>query len=104
MMWALEYDPELFSVYEGSETHNNNDAHKPTRISSRQYGKYERATRRNRSGSRDGSRSGSGAPLPISVFVVASVLKDRNDKLLREARGLDDVVKVDLLTLFRFYC
>ncbi|XP_076922460.1 rab GTPase-activating protein 22-like [Bidens hawaiensis] len=94
MMWALEYDPELFSIYEGSETHNNNDAHKPTRISSRQYGKYERATRRNRSGSRNGSGSGSGAPLPISAFVVASVLKDRNDKLLREARGLDDVVKI----------
>ena len=41
-----------------------------------------------------GRRGESGAPLPISVFVLASVLKDRSDKLLKEARGLDDVVKV----------
>ncbi|KAI3675582.1 hypothetical protein L1987_85172 [Smallanthus sonchifolius] len=92
MMWALEYDPELFSLYEGAGTHNKYDAHKPTRKSRRQYGKYERANRRNRAGSRSGS--GSSDPLPISVFVVASVLKDRSDKLLREARGLDDVVKI----------
>lgn len=92
MMWALEYDPELFSIYEGVETHN-----KPTRKSRRQYGKYERRNRRNRAGSRSGSGSGPSAPFPLSVFVVASVLKDRSDKLLREARGLDDVVKVDLL-------
>ncbi|KAD3066995.1 hypothetical protein E3N88_34875 [Mikania micrantha] len=100
MMWALEYDPKLFSLYDGVETHNKYDAHKPTRKSRRQYGKYERANRRNRVGPRSESRPESGTPLPISVFVVASVLKDRSEKLLREARGLDDVVKVDLLTLF----
>lgn len=37
------------------------------------------------------------ALLPISVFVVASVLKDKSTKLLTEARGLDDVVKVGLM-------
>ncbi|KAJ0734201.1 putative Rab-GTPase-TBC domain-containing protein [Helianthus annuus] len=94
MMWALEYDPELFSLFEGAETHNKYDAHKPTRKSRRQYGKYERRNRRNRAGSRSKSGAESGASLPISVFVVASVLKDRSDKLLREARGLDDVVKI----------
>ncbi|KAK1440030.1 hypothetical protein QVD17_05855 [Tagetes erecta] len=85
MMWALEYDPELFSLYEGAEIYN-----KPTRKFRRQCGKYERRNRRNRAG----SRSGPSAPFPLSVFVVASVLKDRSNKLLREARGLDDVVKI----------
>lgn len=84
MMWALEYDPELFSLYEGGETQ------KVKRKSKGQYGKYERAKMRNRG-------RGSGPQqqqLPISVFLVASVLQDRSDKLMREARGLDDVVKI----------
>ncbi|XP_024968567.1 TBC1 domain family member 15-like isoform X3 [Cynara cardunculus var. scolymus] len=86
MMWALEYDPQLFSLYEdeGGERHN---VEKVKRKSKRQYGKYERANRRNRG-------SGAAQQLPISVFLVASVLEDRSDKLMREARGLDDVVKI----------
>ncbi|AQK75977.1 Ypt/Rab-GAP domain of gyp1p superfamily protein [Zea mays] len=32
--------------------------------------------------------------IPLSVFVVASVLEARNKKLLGEAKGLDDVVKI----------
>lgn len=90
MMWALEYDPELFSLYEGGETQNKYDVYKATRKSRRQYGKYVRANRR----SRARARGEPSAPLPISVFVLASVLKDRSDKLLKEARGLDDVVKI----------
>lgn len=54
----------------------------------RQYGKYERENMR--SGGKDTE-----APLPISVFLVASVLKDKSAKLT-EARGLDEVVKVGL--------
>ncbi|PWA56639.1 rab-GTPase-TBC domain-containing protein [Artemisia annua] len=90
MMWSLEYDPELFSLYEGGETQNKYDVYKATRKSRRQYGKYIRANRK----SRARARGEPGAPLPISVFVLASVLKDRSDKLLKEARGLDDVVKI----------
>ncbi|KAI8552757.1 hypothetical protein RHMOL_Rhmol06G0292100 [Rhododendron molle] len=43
------------------------------------------------------------APLPISVFLVAGVLKDRSTKLLTEteARGLDDVIKIVLPQLER---
>ncbi|XP_071725819.1 rab GTPase-activating protein 22-like isoform X2 [Rutidosis leptorrhynchoides] len=88
MLWALEYDPELFTLYEGGETH----VHKITRKARRQYGKYERANRRSRARARGGP--GSTAPFSIFVFLVASVLKDRSDKLLKEARGLDDVVKI----------
>ncbi|KAK6132901.1 hypothetical protein DH2020_033381 [Rehmannia glutinosa] len=52
--------------------------------SRRQCGKYERENMRN----------GGAAPLPISVFLVASVLKEKSTKLLTEAQGLDDVVKI----------
>lgn len=98
MMWALEYNPELFSLYEGGdETNSKSDTVRLKRKAIRQYGKYERANRKNQARVKPGSVS----PLPISVFLVASVLKDRSDKLLTEARGLDDVVKVNPLTLFR---
>lgn len=98
-MWALEYDPELFTLYEGDETHNKSNVDKTTKKSRRQYGKYERANRRSRAQARGGPQSAT--PVSIFVFLVASVLKDRNDKLLKEARGLDDVVKVNFLTSFR---
>ena len=52
-----------------------------------QCGKYKRQNMRN------GGKSTEG-PLPISVFLVASVLKDKSSKFMTEARGLDDVVKV----------
>ncbi|KAL7592188.1 rab GTPase-activating protein 22 [Lactuca sativa] len=91
MMWALEYNPELFSLYEGGdETNSKSDTVRLKRKAIRQYGKYERANRKNQARVKPGSVS----PLPISVFLVASVLKDRSDKLLTEARGLDDVVKI----------
>ncbi|KAL8195542.1 hypothetical protein R6Q57_025945 [Mikania cordata] len=86
MMWALEYDPELYTLYEESDSDRPEKA-KGKRKSSRQCGKYER----------DYLKSGAkyGEPLPISVFLVASVLKERSVKLLTEAKGLDDVVKVN---------
>ncbi|KAJ9562613.1 hypothetical protein OSB04_007773 [Centaurea solstitialis] len=71
MMWALEYDPGLFSVYEGGERQQKV---KRRWKSKRQYGKYER-------------RNKGSEELPISVFLVASVLEDRSDKLMTEARG-----------------
>ena len=40
------------------------------------------------------SKNGEDPPLPISVFLVASVLKDKSTMLLQQAKGLDDVVKV----------
>lgn len=42
---------------------------------------------------RNGTKN-SEAPLPISIFLAASVLKDKSAELLHEARGLDDVVKI----------
>ncbi|CAA7025298.1 unnamed protein product [Microthlaspi erraticum] len=88
MMWALEYDPELFYVYEAHQCGSEKtEGFKGKPKSIRQCGKYERQNMRN------GGQS-TGGPLPISVFLVASVLKDKSSKLLTEARGLDDVVKI----------
>ncbi|XP_047330342.1 TBC1 domain family member 15-like [Impatiens glandulifera] len=83
MMWALEYDPEKFATYEDPD-----DECKGRAKSIRNYGKYEKEAMKN-GGGKDGE-----APLPISVFLVASVLKDKSARLLSEARGLDDVVTV----------
>ncbi|KDP39069.1 hypothetical protein JCGZ_00826 [Jatropha curcas] len=88
MMWALEYDPDLFYIYEESDTAADKaEGSKLQSKSIRQYGKYERENMKMGPGSSE-------APLPISVFLVASVLKDKSSKLLTEARGLDDVVKI----------
>ncbi|KAK9269592.1 hypothetical protein L1049_001368 [Liquidambar formosana] len=90
MMWALEYDPDLFSMYEELESRSekaegSRGSGKPKSI--RQCGKFERENMKNGAKNED-------AALPISVFLVASVLKDKSSKLLQEARGLDDVVKI----------
>ncbi|KAK4344533.1 hypothetical protein RND71_034709 [Anisodus tanguticus] len=87
MMWALEYDPDLFLTYEDPELVAEKSEESKTKAKSRQCGKYERENMKNAGKAVE-------APLPISVFLVASVLKDKSDKLLTEARGLDDVVKI----------
>lgn len=91
-MWALEYDPDMFSLYEEPESNSEKaEGSKGKAKSIRQYGKFERDNLKNGAANSD-------APLPISVFLVASVLKDKSSKLLQEARGLDDVVKVSLMS------
>lgn len=91
-MWALEYDPDMFSTYEDPDSvTGKSEGSRGKAKSTKQCGKYERENMR--SGGKDDV-----APLPISVFLVAGVLKDRSTKLLTEARGLDDVVKVSSVT------
>ncbi|XAR56657.1 hypothetical protein NMG60_11037219 [Bertholletia excelsa] len=88
MMWALEYDPDLFSMYKDMDSVADKvGGSKGKAKSIRQCGKYEREKMKN------GAKNAA-APLPISVFLVASVLKDKSTELLTEARGLDDVVKI----------
>ncbi|KAG5020712.1 hypothetical protein JHK87_016567 [Glycine soja] len=86
MMWALEYDPNLFWMYE--DVDDKSEESKGRLKSLRHYGKYERENMKN------GGKNGEDPPLPISVFLVASVLKDKSTMLLQQARGLDDVVKI----------
>ncbi|WJX50813.1 hypothetical protein P8452_37066 [Trifolium repens] len=87
MMWALEYDPNLFWMYEEAEDISPEEA-KARLKSIRHYGKYERENMRN------GAKNTEEPPLPISIFLVASVLKEKSATLLQQARGLDDVVKI----------
>ncbi|KAJ6423255.1 hypothetical protein OIU84_024236 [Salix udensis] len=88
MMWALEYDPDLFSIYEEPELNGEKaEGSKGRTKSIRHYGKFERENMKN-------GAVNSESPLPISIFLVASVLKDKSSMLLHEARGLDDVVKI----------
>ncbi|CAN1242814.1 TBC1 domain family member 15 [Linum perenne] len=83
IFFVVEYDPDLFELYEEPEAAEGS---KGRTKSIRHYGKYERENMK--------SGSAAEAPLPISVFLVASVLKDKSATLLQEARGLDDVVKI----------
>lgn len=92
-MWALEYDPDLFTMYEDAECGEKTEVSKEKAKSRRQCGKYERENLRN----------GGHTPLPISVFLVASVLKDKSSILLTEARGLDDVVKVSSTIFYQHF-
>lgn len=92
MMWSLEYDPYLFLMYEESQSASGKaEGFKGKAKSIQQCGKYERENLKN------GAKNAE-PPLPMSVFLVASVLKDKSTKLLHEARGLDDVVKVSHVT------
>lgn len=95
MMWALEYDPDIFSTYEhiGAAT-DVTPGHRQKIKSIRQFGKYERDNMKN------GATSDNDGPVPISVFLVASVLKENSAKLLQEARGIDDVIRVSWIDPF----
>ncbi|VFQ95204.1 unnamed protein product [Cuscuta campestris] len=88
MMWALEYDPNLFLTYEDPDSSTEiSEGSKGQTKAIYQCGKYEREYLKNAVKSKE-------PPLPISVFLVANVLKEKSPKLLLEARGLDDVVKI----------
>uniref|UniRef100_A0A0A9DMC3 Rab-GAP TBC domain-containing protein n=1 Tax=Arundo donax TaxID=35708 RepID=A0A0A9DMC3_ARUDO len=94
MMWALEYDPDIFFTYEESGAATRRiEGFKPKAKSIRQFGKYERENMKNGANDVDG-------PVPISVFLVASVLKENSPKLLLEARGIDDVIRVSWVKPF----
>ncbi|XP_019458564.1 PREDICTED: GTPase-activating protein GYP7-like [Lupinus angustifolius] len=88
MMWALEYDPDLFLMYEEPQSASRKtESSKGKAMSNHHCGKYERENKKN------GAKNAE-PPFPISLFLVASVLKDKSAKLLQEARGMDDVVKI----------
>ncbi|KAG2481188.1 rab GTPase-activating protein 22-like isoform X4 [Panicum virgatum] len=87
MMWALEYDPDIFTYDETGVATHKIEGSKPKVKSIRQFGKYERENMKN------GVNDGDG-PVPISVFLVASVLKENSPKLLQEAQGIDDVIRI----------
>ncbi|KAJ4726924.1 TBC1 domain family member 15 [Melia azedarach] len=84
LMWAMEYNPNMFSSYESSSK-SSDCGLKVNDKRLKQCGKFERKNMK--SGQTDGQSA-------LSVFLVASVLETKNKKLLKEAKGLDDVVKI----------
>ncbi|CAN6884889.1 unnamed protein product [Brassica oleracea] len=81
MMWAMEYNPNKFASYEKTENGTKQD---PRLL--KQYGKFERNYIK--SGQKEQHDS------TLAVFVVANVLETKNKRLLKEARGLDDVIQI----------
>ena len=91
-MWAMEYNPTIFSSYEAAKagTRSSTASEVDDRLL-KQCGKFER--KNVKTGSRDQHST-------LAVFLVASVLEAKNKKLLKEAKGLDDVVQVSLSQTF----
>ncbi|KAM7521730.1 hypothetical protein LguiA_011632 [Lonicera macranthoides] len=89
VMWAMEYNPNLYASYwELSDPSAAVSQNGPIKINNKllkQYGKYERA--KMKGGSTD-------QKIALAVFLVASVLETKNKRFLKEAKGLDDVVRI----------
>lgn len=86
LMWAMEYNPNIFSSYEEPRDASKNIVEpKINDKRLKQYGKFERNKVKSR---RTDQHSA------LAIFLVASVLETKNKRLLREAKGLDDVVKI----------
>ncbi|KAK4744287.1 hypothetical protein SAY87_010599 [Trapa incisa] len=87
LIWAMEYNPNIFSLYEESRSVLNINAAAVTvneKLLER-YGTFER--KKMQTGCMDQQNT-------LAVFLVASVLEAKNKKLLKEAKGLDDVVQI----------
>lgn len=95
MMWALEYDPDIFfaACEEAGAVHKNKVSKSKLR-GLRHFGKWDNNKDKDKENTKTGSEDGEDGPVPISVFMVASVLKEKREKLLQEARGLDDLIRV----------
>lgn len=90
VMWAMEYNPNIFTLHEMSRSRSNVGADKnvASNIDSKllkQYGKFERKII---------ETGQTEQKSPLAVFLVASVLETKNKRLLKEAKGPDDVVEI----------
>ncbi|XP_042447218.1 rab GTPase-activating protein 22-like isoform X1 [Zingiber officinale] len=84
LIWSMEYNPHLFTIYEANASPNRNQD-KSQNEDLMKYGKFERKCLK--SGQKDQQAN-------MSIFLVASILKAKNKRLLLEAKGLDDLVKM----------
>lgn len=84
LIWSMEYNPHLFTIYESNASPNRNQDESGNE-DFKKYGKFERKCLK--SGRKDQQAN-------LSIFLVASILKAKNKRLLLEAKGLDDLVKV----------
>ncbi|KAF3341177.1 TBC1 domain family member 15 isoform X2 [Carex littledalei] len=91
LMWSMEYNPNLFAIYEASNGSSGNidgvDAGPTDGNTLKKYGRFEKRYLQAGQGGRVNHP-------PLSIFLVASVLESRNRYLMKDAKGLDDVVKI----------
>ncbi|XP_019165314.1 PREDICTED: TBC1 domain family member 15 [Ipomoea nil] len=83
VMWAMEYNPHIYSSY--VESHHKNENVKVSNKELKQYGKFERKYAK--TGWTDHRNA-------LAIFLVAAVLETKQKRLIKEARGLDDVVNI----------
>ncbi|KAL8143014.1 hypothetical protein V2J09_016046 [Rumex salicifolius] len=84
LMWAMEYNPNMYSFYEK----NSSAMGAPPSLDEnllREYGKFER----------ENVKIGcSDYQSALSVFLAASILEAKHKRILKEAKGLDDVIQI----------
>ncbi|KAF3639463.1 hypothetical protein T459_08787 [Capsicum annuum] len=89
VMWAMEYNPNIYSSYDDKRQtllsellydDKPGDKHKL-----KEYGKFERNNLKTGAAEQNSA---------LSVFLVASVLETKHRRLMKEAKGLDDVVQI----------
>ncbi|KAL9318601.1 hypothetical protein ACSQ67_015118 [Phaseolus vulgaris] len=84
LMWGMEYNPNIFINYEDPDSKSKGPSAVNDKVL-KQYGKFERKN------VKTGSTEENCA---LAVFLVASVLEIKNRRILNEAKGVDDVVKI----------
>ncbi|TYI20601.1 hypothetical protein ES332_A07G249500v1 [Gossypium tomentosum] len=86
VMWAMEYNPNIFSLYEQPDAALDSNSTQTLHAKElKRYGKFQRKNLQN--GHTDKNCA-------LSVFLVASVLETKNRQILKDAKGLDDVVTI----------
>ncbi|XP_030553537.1 rab GTPase-activating protein 22 isoform X1 [Rhodamnia argentea] len=85
LIWAMEYNPNIFSMYEEEGAVAETAPKVNEKLLIKQCGKFEKE--KVKTGHVDNESA-------LAVFLVASVLETKNKALLKEAKGLDDVVKI----------
>ncbi|KAH9613240.1 hypothetical protein KSS87_023929 [Heliosperma pusillum] len=83
LMWAMEYNPNTFLLYETSAA-DATSANLTEKMLKR-YGKFERNNVR--TGCKDYQST-------LAVFLAASILENKHKRILKEAQGLDDIVEI----------
>ncbi|KAK7355945.1 hypothetical protein VNO80_15210 [Phaseolus coccineus] len=84
LMWGMEYNPNIFINYEDPDAKTKGPSPVNDKVL-KQYGKFER---------KNVKTGYTEENCALAVFLVASVLEIKNRRILNEAKGVDDVVKI----------
>ncbi|KAE8681759.1 Ypt/Rab-GAP domain of gyp1p superfamily protein isoform 5 [Hibiscus syriacus] len=85
VMWAMEYNPNIFWSYEQTDGDQDNDSGRLNQKMLKQCGKFQRKNMEKGHGDQNNA---------LAVFLVAGVLETKHKQILKEAKGLDDVVSI----------